>query len=320
MPQGIKVFVSYAHEDDQLRKRLDKNLSLLKHQGLIDVWYDRDIDAGGEWEREIDTHLNNAQLILLLVSPDFMASQYCYDIEMRRAMERHRAGVAHVIPIILRPVDWKGAPFSQLQALPTDGKPITSWRGPSGLDNAFQNATAGIRKVIEELLAVPWYDEGKNHYEAGRYEEALVAYEEALRLNPKFSHAYYGKGNTLYHLQRFQESLLAYEQALRFGYNSADAYYDQGNALYHLQRYQEAVAAYEQAIQLNPNLAVAYYDQGNALYHLERYQEAVAAYEQAIKRGFNTAAVYYDQGNALQKLGRMREAQLAHQQAQRLKQ
>lgn len=85
---AVKIFYSYAHEDEALREQLEKQLSLLKWQGIITAWDDRKILAGQEWEDEIDTHLNTAQVILLLISPDFMASNYCYSIEMKRAMER----------------------------------------------------------------------------------------------------------------------------------------------------------------------------------------------------------------------------------------
>src|SRR5947209_333656 len=107
METGIEVFFSYAHEDEKLRLGLEKQLISLKRQGLITGWHDRKIVPGTDWANEIDTHLNTASIILLLVSPDFIASEYCYSIEMQRAMERHKSGEAHVIPIILRPVDWE---------------------------------------------------------------------------------------------------------------------------------------------------------------------------------------------------------------------
>src|SRR5260370_35842881 len=97
---------------------LVKHLSVLKRQGIIDIWHDRNISAGTEWEREIDKHLNTAQIILLLISPDFMDSDYCYGIEMKRAMERYEQGKSRVIPIILRPAYWQKTPFGNLQALP----------------------------------------------------------------------------------------------------------------------------------------------------------------------------------------------------------
>src|SRR5258708_22362140 len=132
--------------------KLKTHLSALKLQGHIDVWYNRNISAGTEWEQEIKEHLNSAQIVLLLVSPDFMDSDYCYSIEMKRALERHARGEAKVIPIILRPVYWHGEPLGKLQALPTDGKPV---RGPDwhDLDSALYDVTAGIRKVVEQLTS-----------------------------------------------------------------------------------------------------------------------------------------------------------------------
>src|SRR5947199_1090892 len=147
--RDVQVFCSYAHEDQRLRERLEKHLKGLQRQGRISSWHDRKISAGREWASEIDNHLNTADIILLLISPDFMASDYC-DIEVKRAMERHEAGEAHVIPIIIRPVYWEYAPFSKLQALPTNAKPVTSWRK---LDEAFLDITIGIRNTIEELVA-----------------------------------------------------------------------------------------------------------------------------------------------------------------------
>jgi hypothetical protein len=104
--KALEVFFSYSHKDQDLRDQLETHLSLLKNQGFISSWHDRKIIAGTEWAREIDAHLNTAQIIMLLISADFLASTYCYDIEVKRAMERHNAGEARVIPIILRHCDW----------------------------------------------------------------------------------------------------------------------------------------------------------------------------------------------------------------------
>src|SRR6266700_2090432 len=142
----LSVFISYAHEDEPLRQRLEAHLSLLRRQGLIANWHDRQILAGEEWSQEIDEHLEAASIILLLISPDFLASDYCYEIEMQRALERHQRGEARVIPIILRPVDWRTSPFARLQCLPRDGKAVTTWQNP---DEAFLTIAEGLRRVIE---------------------------------------------------------------------------------------------------------------------------------------------------------------------------
>jgi hypothetical protein len=146
--KAVEVFYSYSHKDEELRDDLEKHLSILKRQGVITGWHDRRIGAGREWEGEIDRHLNTAGVILLLISADFLASDYSYDVELKRAMERHETGEARVIPVILRAVDWKGAPFGVLQALPKDGEPVTSW---PNRDEAFADVGRGVRLAVEGL-------------------------------------------------------------------------------------------------------------------------------------------------------------------------
>ena len=148
-PRPFEVFCSYAHEDQEFLEKLLKHLSLLKRQGYIAGWYDRKITAGTEWKGQIDRHLDTAGIILLLVSVEFVASDYCWDVEMKRAMERHNKGKACVIPVILKPVDdWHSTPFGKLQAVPTDGRPVTNW---SNRDEAFANVAGHIRKAVDEL-------------------------------------------------------------------------------------------------------------------------------------------------------------------------
>ncbi|MDF5707062.1 MAG: toll/interleukin-1 receptor domain-containing protein [Nostoc sp. S4] len=146
--QVIEVFYSYAHEDEKLRDKLEKHLTLLKREGVITGWHDRKIGAGKEWQNEIDTHLDSSHIILLLISPDFIASDYCWDVEVKRAMERHEAKEARVIPVILDFVDWKSAPFGKLQALPKNAKPVKEW---GNRDKAFLSVAEGIRLVVKEL-------------------------------------------------------------------------------------------------------------------------------------------------------------------------
>ncbi|MBI4781752.1 MAG: TIR domain-containing protein [Oscillatoriophycideae cyanobacterium NC_groundwater_1537_Pr4_S-0.65um_50_18] len=144
----IEVFISFSHKDDDLREGLVTHLSNLGRQGKITAWDDRAIKAGKEWEPQIKSKLESAQIILLLVSSDFIASDYCHDIEMLRAIERHNAGTACVIPILLRPCDWKGLPFSKLKILPKDGKAVTQW---SDRDTAFVDVVVEIRRAVDSL-------------------------------------------------------------------------------------------------------------------------------------------------------------------------
>jgi len=146
---AVSVFVSYSHADEGLRKELGKHLRVLERQGVISTWHDRMIGAGTEWEGAIDTRLNDAQVILLLISADFIDSQYCYDVEMKCALERHDKRQALVVPIILRAVSLRGTPFARLQALPKDAKPVVTW---TDRDSAFVDITDGLRNAIQDLV------------------------------------------------------------------------------------------------------------------------------------------------------------------------
>jgi hypothetical protein len=143
----VRVFCSYSHDDEGLRDELDRHLGHLKRSGLVRHWHDRAILPGNEWKDEIEGALEAADLILLLVSSSFLASDYCFDKEMLRAMERHEQGEARVVPIILRPADWNSTPFGKLQALPKDAKPVTTW---PNRDEAFLDVARGIRRVVAE--------------------------------------------------------------------------------------------------------------------------------------------------------------------------
>ncbi len=151
LPEPVTLFLSYSHKDEQLRQTLEAHLSVLRSEGLISPWHDRQIAPGAEWAYEIDTYLETASIILLLVSPDFLASDYCA-IETQRALERRRHGAARVIPIILRPCDWRYTPLKDLQCLPRDGKPVTRWQDQ---DEVFNTITQSLREVIgpEQAMA-----------------------------------------------------------------------------------------------------------------------------------------------------------------------
>ena len=144
----VKLFFSYSHHDEALRDQLEVHLTALKRQGQIDTWHDRRITPGDDIGSEISSDLEDARIILLLVSPEFVASDYCYGIETARALERHEAREARVIPVILRACDWHDLPFADLLALPTDGKPITSW---ANIDEAFLDVVRGIKSALSKM-------------------------------------------------------------------------------------------------------------------------------------------------------------------------
>lgn len=142
------IFYSYAHEDELLRIKLEKHLSVLRHEGKIAEWSAREILPGQDWQQEINKQLDEVTIFLLLISAHFMASNYCYGIEMKYALERQKRGAAHVIPILLSPVEWQKAPFAHLQCLPPYAKPVTKW---SNQDEAFAKIAEGIGRVVEDI-------------------------------------------------------------------------------------------------------------------------------------------------------------------------
>jgi O-acetyl-ADP-ribose deacetylase (regulator of RNase III) len=147
----VSVFISYAHEDEKpYLEQLCDQLKALQGANLIDEWHDRDITAGADWRGEIDDHLNSAKLILLLISPAFINSEYCYDLELKKALERHDAGKATTIPIIVRGCIWSVLPFARLQVLPTDGIACNhkSW---SDTEEAILAVAEGIHKLVESM-------------------------------------------------------------------------------------------------------------------------------------------------------------------------
>lgn len=141
----VKVFTSYAHKDEELREELDIHLAMIKRQPAVEVWNDRQIMAGQEWDDSIKSELETADIILLLVSPRFLASRYIYDVEIKTAIERHEKRDAIVVPIILKKCDWHDTEFAKLQALPRNAKPVNSW---DDMDEAFYNVVTGIKQVI----------------------------------------------------------------------------------------------------------------------------------------------------------------------------
>jgi hypothetical protein len=175
--ESVKLFISYCHRDEKLREQLDKHLAPLKGQKVVEAWHDRQIRAGNEWANQIDNNLNKADIILLLVSPDFVASDYCSNIELKQAVKRHENGEAIVVPVILEPCDWSWLPFSKFQAFPKDAKAISTWVNQN---EAFLDVVQGIRKVAQNLFV---QRQQKFQKKKADQEEYKAKVEEALSLS-----------------------------------------------------------------------------------------------------------------------------------------
>ena len=142
----MKAFISYSHKDKAALERLHTHLAVLRRDGRLDEWFDREILAGGEIDAEIEERLESSELFLLLVSPDFLASDYCVKREMKRALERHGSGDARVVPIIVEPCDWASTALRDLKALPQSGKPVSEWTNEN---NAFLDVVQELRRVLD---------------------------------------------------------------------------------------------------------------------------------------------------------------------------
>ncbi|WP_437610749.1 TIR domain-containing protein [Sorangium sp. So ce834] len=144
----IEVFLSYAPEDGELLAKLEKHLSALRGEGLIRSFHAGDVGAGQACKALIEAHLERADMVLLLVSSDFLASRACYEGDVARALARHEARQAQVVPVLLRDCDWRHAPFGDLRALPKNGRPVKSWEDE---DEAFADVARGIRDAVTAI-------------------------------------------------------------------------------------------------------------------------------------------------------------------------
>lgn len=199
------VFFSYTHIDEALRDQLEIHLSGLKRQGIIETWHDRCIAAGSQIDHTISSELEAANIILLLVSANFIASDYCYDQEMKLALERHEAGEARVIPVILRRCDWHGTPFGKLMATPKDGKPITSF---PDLDEGFMQVVEALKAALASMKAT----------RSPQQALAAAASPATAALGPRSSNLRLPKTFTEADVDRFRED--AFDYIAKFFANS----------------------------------------------------------------------------------------------------
>lgn len=146
----ISLVFSYSHVDEELRNELEKHLTPLKHNGKISTWHDRRIIPGQLFESQIEKNFSEANIILLLISSDFIASDYCYEVEMKNALQRHENGEAVIIPVILRECAWHNLPFGRILAATVDGKPITKF---TSLDEGFVQVVDAVSRVADDIGA-----------------------------------------------------------------------------------------------------------------------------------------------------------------------
>jgi hypothetical protein len=142
-----KIFISYSHRDEKALDRLHTHLAMLRREGLLEAWFDREILAGQEIDREIASNLDDSKIFIALTSADFLASNYCYERELKTALERHEAGSIVVIPVIVEACDWKASPLGKLKALPKEGRPISTWTNEAV---AYLDVVTELRRILEK--------------------------------------------------------------------------------------------------------------------------------------------------------------------------
>jgi hypothetical protein len=330
--QGIIVFFSYASRDKLLRDRLEEHLSMLKYRGLITTWHDREIHMDADRAQQVEALLQRSQIILLLISATFIASSYCYGVEMRLALQLHEQRKAIVIPVLLRPVHFASAPFARLAPLPRNGRPVTQWRDR---DSAFVDVALHIEQVAEDYMrsrmgvssppvnAIPG--------------TPLPTTPEGLR-DGAWKCPLCGKKNRLEDMicrQCGYESVTGIGATMGIGVKtppgigersfeesgSDPALTGSGTSSFEVDRrlyYQASLAACRQALQRNASDVEALLGLGKALYALENYQEALKVYESAVRLRPTSSAVYAGLGNVCLALQRYGRAIFAYDEALRL--
>ncbi|MEH1970599.1 tetratricopeptide repeat protein, partial [Nostoc sp.] len=329
--KSIEVFISYHQKDEELCKELETHLAALRRENIITSWNNRKIVAGQEITGEIDEHLNQAGLILLLISPDFMNSDYHWTVEVTRALEQNAAGKARVIPVLLRYADWKTPPINQLSPLPSN-IPIKAW---NDRDEAFLEVVKGIREAVQLVansnssVAKPTTQEPEERqyqvttlineadrlYEAKKLEEAVVKYKAALYLDPNSVLAHNRLGLALSSQGKLEEAIAAYQRALQIDLNNAGTHYNLGIALKNQGKLEEAITAYQRALQIDLNNADTHYNLGNALKNQGKLEKVIAAYQRALQIDPNFAIAHNNLALALSTQGKLEEAITAYQRA-----
>jgi tetratricopeptide (TPR) repeat protein len=289
----IKIVAWSATEDSLFWEQLSRHLEALKYQRLITLWHPQEISPGMQVREIFHAHLQEADLILPLVS-SYMLSAICGS-EMEQALQRSINGEVTIIPVLLRPCDYQGTPINQLPFLPEKGKAITQW---SNRQNAMLDTAKGIRHAVEILLAQKWKSTGDLSYDEKQYEQALCAYEQALVFNPCNPSLHTLIGELQFSMTHFEQALTSYKRALQFEPHNPFLHRGIGETLFKLGRFEEAIAAYEQAISLKPDFGLAYWGHANAL---EAHAHQLSReYKQQARESYKKARLLHAHGASMQ--------------------
>ncbi|MBO0794193.1 MAG: TIR domain-containing protein [Ktedonobacteraceae bacterium] len=328
--KSVQLFYCYAEEDTSLRDELAMHLKALERTHVIKTWHDQPILPGESWKQQVEQALNTAHVAVLLISAHFLGLDFFTSPLLREAIERHRRGENLIIPVLLRQCQWQETSLAQLDMLPTNGRPVTTW---ADRDEAWCDVASEVRTSIKNFFINPWLEEAETLLQQGHYAEAIAIYDQILHLDRENVTASIGKGNAYLRVQRFAEALNAYEQArrhrstlekpqmLRQGFPRNNQFYEEALQVYNQLLQQKAfspppsnaigemmlediprsllhsatLAELNEAIQRNPVNPFLYYIKGNISLELERYEAALGAYEQAmrLKQDFESARLRF---------------------------
>ncbi len=334
----------WYHDKDALwQEALDAHLKPFGR--FIRTWCHGDIPPGAEWQQEVSDALTRADIIVPLVSADFLADDLNYE-RIQQAVERHKRKEVHVVPIILRPCNWQKTVLGSLDVLPAEGTPVT--KNGKLDEESLSNVAAILGEYAKNLLCekqhVHCICEGDALVDDGDYEAALQAYEQALQLRyvkplhilGKYKHmqgqdrfvllpyekpleVWRKKAKLLFVLKQYKKAWNAYEQLVCSGSAHVADYINLAEVCYRVGYPVDARDVYQSALRLEPkNASLHYYLANCLLYHLRTYEAtvaAIAAYEQAIQYDPSHTQWYIEKGHALRHLGHYSEALEAYEAA-----
>lgn len=327
-----KVFISYSHKDKKFLDELHRHVRFLERAGKVNSWDDTKIAPGSQWHEEIKKAIASAKVAVLLVSADFLASEFIAEDELPLLLAAAKQEGAIILPVIVSSCLFAESNIAQFQAINSPSKPLREM-SPGQRDEVWVQVAQLIEEQLKLLLpqdtSLPvfspprktkeqWVDEGNAFLEINRYEEAIAAYDQGLQLDPSLPYAYFKKGLALLQLKRYVEAISILDRAIRLNPDEALAYNGKGFALLQLQQYKEAISLFDQAINLNPKIDYIYNNKGCAFLELRDYEEANRAFDEAIRLNPKRGRYYSNKGNALEHLQRSTEAKQAYRRAKRL--
>ncbi|MBD2124884.1 tetratricopeptide repeat protein [Microcoleus sp. ZQ-A2] len=330
--EPVEVFISFHEADEELLQDLERHLAALQRQKIITCWHPRRIVAGDERNAEIDNHLNQAGIILLLMSPHFLDSEYHWTVEVTRALERNESGKARTILVLLRFTDWEIKPIDRLPLLPRNRIPIKKWEDR---DEAFVEVVRGIREELQSLainqanyvVPEPMVDEklqyqitklineGDRLYEQDSLKEAASKYTAALSLDSSNVLSHHNLGVVLAEQKNLEEAILEFEEVIKLNPNDGDAYYNLGNIFKDKGELEEAVKKYKKAIIIEPNHDDAYCNLGSVLRIQGKLDEAISQCKISLRLDSKKAIAHGIIGTALKEKGEIEEAILEYRKA-----